>query len=99
MVHARQEEGAGPGSDVMPAAHRAARFCFVLLIVALPWSIAPMTIAAVVCSALTVPIWAKESSREPFRTPVTLPMVGWAAALVLSALFAIDLGASVSRLG
>ena len=77
---------------------QAARFCFFLLIIVLPWTIAPMSIAAAACGALTVPIWVARRNREAFRNPVTLPAIGWMAALILSAVFALNPTASLSRL-
>ena len=70
-----------------------------LLALALPWTIAPMSIAAIACAALTL-AWCLRGPRGPWRpTPVDLPALGWLAALVLSAAFAADPAASFARLG
>ena len=79
--------------------HKSARFCFVLLIISLPWSIAPMSIAAAACGALSVVIWLIDRNRQPFRNPVAIPWIAWMAALILSAVFAQDPSASFARLG
>jgi O-antigen ligase len=88
-----------PKASRQPTLHRVARFCFLLLIVALPWTIAPMSITAVMCAAATVPIWIGERDRTPFRNPVTIAALAWLAALVLSAAFGLNPSASWSRLG
>ncbi len=76
---------------------RAAGWSFLLLVAALPWSIAPMSIAAGLCAALTLALWLRRPRRWP-RTPVTWPALAWAAALALSAAFALDRAASLPRL-
>lgn len=80
-----------------PGARRAAFTCFVLLILALPWSIAPMSVTAALCGALTVPLWLAARKSEWLRTPVTWPALGWLAALVLSATLAVDSASSWGR--
>ena len=76
---------------------RAAGWSFLLLAAALPWSIAPMSIAAGLCAALTLALWLSRPSRWP-STPVLWPALAWAAALALSAAFALDRAASLPRL-
>lgn len=96
-VHCRGEVSLVRSDSFAPGAHRAAAFCFVLLILALPWSIAPMSITAALCSALTVPLWVMGRNFNVFRTPVLLATLGWLAALVLSATWAVDSAASWPR--
>src|SRR5262245_27890604 len=76
---------------------RAAAAAFLLLAAVLPWTIAPMGIAAGLCAALSLGAVAR-GARWP-RTPVDLPALAWGAALVLSALLAEDRAASLPRLG
>ncbi len=76
-----------------------ARFCFLLLIIALPWSIAPMSIATAACGLLTVVVWVIDRKWEPLHHPLAIPWIVWMSALVLSAVFAQDPSASWSRLG
>lgn len=80
------------------ALERAAGAGFVLFALALPWTIAPMGIAAALCGALTLAALARGRARWP-RTPVDLPAVAWAVALALAAWFALDRAASLPRLG
>jgi len=77
----------------------AASVCFVPLILALPWSIAPMTIAAILCGFLTLIQWLKAPLPRREWSPVAIPALGWLAAMLLSASFALDRSASLSRLG
>lgn len=76
---------------------RVADGVFLLLAAALPWSIAPMSIAAGICAALTLIVWVRRPGRWPV-TPVLVPTVLWAVALLLSAGFALDRSASLPRL-
>ena len=80
-----------------PALERAQDFSFLLLALVLPWTIAPMGIATGLCAALAVTGFALGSGRWT-RTPVDLPAIGWALALTLAALFAVDREASLPRL-
>lgn len=75
----------------------AAAGSFLLLAASLPWSIAPMSIAAGLCAALTLPLWMRRPGLVAERTPVDLPALGWLAALALSAAFALDRTASLAR--
>src|SRR5262245_18345193 len=84
-----------PSSPLQIATH----ICFVLLILCLPWSIAPMTIAALLSGLLTLILWLKSPLPRPAWSPVLFRALGWLAALALSAAFAIDRTASLSRLG
>jgi len=70
---------------------------FLLLVAALPWSIAPMSIAAGLCAAFTLALWLRRPAAWP-GTPVTWPALAWAAALALSAVLALDRDASLPRL-
>ena len=74
---------------------RASTASFLLLAAAVPWSVAPMSIALVLCAALTLLVWA--SPPRWTRTPVDFPALGWLAALSLASLFAVDPGASWPR--
>ena len=76
----------------------AARFCFMLLIITLPWTIAPMTIAAVACGTLTLLAAPRRSAQFLGRNPVSLAALGWIAALLLSTLASEDRAGSVHRL-
>lgn len=69
-----------------------------MLIAALPWTIAPLSIAAVACGALTLAWVGLERGRPWPRTPIDLPALAWALALILSATFALDRTASLGRL-
>ncbi|MCC6348637.1 MAG: O-antigen ligase family protein [Candidatus Eisenbacteria bacterium] len=76
----------------------AAGAAFVLFAFVLPGSIAPMGIGAALCGALTIAAIASGRARWPY-TPVNLAWLGWLLALLLSAVFAVDRGASLPRLG
>ena len=73
--------------------------CFMLLIIALPWSIAPMSIAAVTCGALTLAAMLLPPGGRWQATPVDRPALAWSLSLGLSAVFGLDPGASFPRLG
>ncbi len=75
----------------------AAAWAFALLFVTLPGPIAPMGIATGLCVVTTLALVATRHERWP-RTPVDRAMLGWALALLLSALFAQDRAASLPRL-
>jgi len=66
------------------ALERAAAFSFLLLAAALPWSIAPMSIAVVLCGALTLAVWWLPGGPRWYRTPIDYPALGWLVALVLA---------------
>jgi len=76
---------------------RVAGGSFLLLVAALPWTIAPMSIAAGACATLTLAVWASRPTRFP-RTPVAWPTLAWLVALLLAAWFALDRAASLPRL-
>src|SRR5262245_60746617 len=76
---------------------RIAGWAFLLLAAVLPWTIAPMGIATGLCAALTLVLVAR-GARWP-ATPVALPALAWAAALLLAALFAENREASLGRIG
>jgi len=75
---------------------RVAAWAFLLLVAALPWSIAPMSIATSLCAALTLAVWVRRPVRWP-ATPVLVPTLAWAVAMLLAAWFALDRGASLPR--
>lgn len=70
---------------------------FLLLAAALPWTIAPMTIATAICAALTLPLWVRTPSLVAERTPVDFPGLVWLCALVIAAACALDPIASFPR--
>ena len=69
---------------------RAAGLSFVLLATALPWSIAPISIAVVLCGALTLATWWRPGGERWARTPIDLPALGWLAAMVVATAFSLD---------
>jgi O-antigen ligase len=77
---------------------RAASFSFLLLAAALPWSIAPMSIAVVACGVLTLAVWWLPGGPRWTRTPVDLPALGWIAALVIASIAGQDPSSSMSRI-
>jgi O-antigen ligase len=79
-----------------PWLDRAAGWSFLLLVAASPWSIAPMSITAGLCGALTLLLWWRRPGQLP-GTPVAWPTLAWLAALLLSAAFALDRSASLPR--
>ena len=76
---------------------RVAGWSFLLLVAALPWSIAPMSIAVGICATLTVAVWVLRPGRWP-ATPVAWPALAWLVASALAAWFALDRAASLPRL-
>src|SRR2546426_445260 len=76
----------------------AARFCFMLLIITLPWTIAPMTIAALACGAFTLLAAPRRSAQLLGRNPVSWAALGWLAALLMSTLASEDRAGSLHRL-
>lgn len=78
---------------------RAAAASFLLLVAALPWSIAPMSIGVALCGALTLGAWlAAPGGLRRFASPVTAPALGWLAALALATLTAVDPAGSAPRI-
>jgi O-antigen ligase len=69
---------------------RAAAFSFLLLAAALPWSIAPISIAVVLCGVLTLAAWWAPGGARWQRTPLDLPALAWIAALALASVFALE---------
>jgi O-antigen ligase len=90
-------ETPAPPSGAEPLLDRVAGWSFLLLVAALPWSIAPMSISAGICGAFTLAIWARRPGRWPL-TPVAWPTLAWLIAFTLSAWFALDRAASLPRL-
>src|SRR5205085_7816221 len=72
---------------------------FVLLIITLPWSIAPMSIGAAICGLTTLLLWILPGAPRPRSAPVDRAALGWLVAMVLAATFAVDRSASFARLG
>ncbi len=65
---------------------RAAQLSFLLLFASLPWSIAPMSIAATLCITLTLAVGAVRRDLSWLRTPVLIPGLGWLLALGIATL-------------
>ena len=80
------------------ALERAAALSFLLLAAALPWSIAPMSIAVVLCGALTLAAWWRPGGARWLRTPVDFPALGWLAALVVATVASQDPSGSAGRI-
>ncbi len=86
-----------PPATPEPLLDRVAGWSFLLFVAALPWSIAPMSIAVAICAPLTLARWIRRSDRWP-ATPVAWPALAWFAAFALSAWFAVDRAASLVQL-
>ena len=84
-----------PGSE--RTLERLAEWSFLLLVAALPWTIAPMGITTALCAAATLALWLRRGYGPP-RTPVAWPTLTWFLALALCAATALDRGASLPRL-
>jgi O-antigen ligase len=69
---------------------RVASFSFLLLTAALPWSIAPISIAVVLCGVLTLAAWWSPGGPRWYRTPIDIPALGWIAALLIASAFALE---------
>ncbi len=80
------------------ALERAAALSFLLLAAALPWSIAPMSIAVVLCGVLTVALWWRSGGPRWVRTPIDLPALGWLAALAIATAAGLDPSGSAGRI-
>ena len=83
---------------------RASTVAFLLLAAALPWSVAPISIALVLCAALTLLVWGVRGAQAEgeararwVSTPVDLPALAWIAALAIASVFAVDPGQSWPR--
>lgn len=87
-----------PVKDSVGRLHAAATICFALLIVALPWKMAPMTIAAIATAVLTLLLWVKPPRPSWPDAPVGRAWAGWAAALLIAAVCALDPLSSLPRL-
>jgi O-antigen ligase len=87
----------GPARDPSAPLGRAASLSFLLLAAALPWSIAPISIAVVLCAALTVAVWWGRDGVRWERTPIDLPALAWVAALLIASAFALDPAGSFPR--
>lgn len=85
-----------PRSRPLAAAiERAAGGSLLLFVAALPWAIAPISIAAGICGFVTLLLWIGRPPRD--AAPVVLSGAGWFLACVLAAAFALDPAASWSR--
>src|SRR6185295_3939501 len=89
----------GPRSAAMSSAlERAAALSFLLLAAALPWSIAPMSVAVALCGALTLAAWWLPGGARWVRTPLDFPALGWIAALVVATVASQDPSGSAGRI-
>jgi O-antigen ligase len=79
------------------ALERGAALSFLLLAAALPWSIAPMSIAVALCGALTLACWWRPGGARWVRTPVDPAALVWLLALVIAAFAGEDPAGSVHR--
>ena len=77
---------------------RAAGLSFLLLAAALPWSIAPISIALVLCGALTLATWWLPGGERWVRTPIDLPALGWLFACIVATVFSLDPAESAPRI-
>jgi O-antigen ligase len=84
----------------MPAdpVSKAAGLAFLLLMLVLPWTIAPMSIATGLCAALTLWAWIRSRGADVPRTPIEWPAAAWFVAMVISAVFALNPSASLPRI-
>ena len=80
------------------AIERSAALSFLLLAAALPWSIAPMSIAVALCGALTLAAWWLPGGVRWVRTPLDLPALGWIAALIVATVASQDPSGSTGRI-
>jgi O-antigen ligase len=80
------------------ALERAAALSFLLLVAALPWSIAPMSIAVALCGALTLAAWWRPGGVRWVRTPLDFPALGWLVALVVATVTSQDPSGSAGRI-
>jgi O-antigen ligase len=84
-----------PRTDLLACA---AEYAFLLLVLVLPWTIAPMSIATGICGVLTAALWLRDRGDSIPWTPVTRPGILWFATLVVVALFAENVSASLPRI-
>ena len=80
------------------ALERAAALSFLVLAAALPWSIAPMSVAVALCGALTLAAWWLPGGARWVRTPLDFPALGWLAALVAATVASQDPSGSAGRI-
>lgn len=83
---------------MLAALERASALSFLLLVAALPWSIAPMSIAVVLCGVLTLAVWWRRGGERWLRTPIDFPAVGWLAAVVIATVAGENLNGSIGRI-
>ncbi|HXF59688.1 MAG TPA: O-antigen ligase family protein [Candidatus Saccharimonadales bacterium] len=76
---------------------KASALSLLILVATLPWTVAPMSIALVLCAALTILVWQLRGPARWVKTPVDLPALGWILALAVASLFALDPRASWPR--
>ncbi len=93
------KEGRRPIKRIQASLQLLATFGFMLLIIALPWSIAPMSIGAAICGTTTLLLWFLPRGPKPEPTPVLLAGAFWMLALFIVAWCALDRSASLPRLG
>jgi O-antigen ligase len=76
-----------------------AAVCFLLWIAAGYWTVAPMSITAALALAAAIAHWLARPAPRWDRSRADFGAAAWAVALLLSAWFAVDRGASLARLG
>jgi len=76
----------------------AAAAAFLIWVAAGYWTVAPMSISVGVMLAVSVVRWVTQPGPRWSRSPMDPAATGWAIALLLSALFAVDRSASLPRL-
>lgn len=79
------------------ALERGAALSFLLLAAALPWSIAPMSIAVALSGALTLACWWRPGGVRWVRTPVDPAALTWLLALAIAAFAGEDPAGSIQR--
>jgi O-antigen ligase len=80
------------------ALERAAALSFLLLVAALPWSIAPMSIAVALLGALTLAALWRPGGVRWIRTPLDFSALGWLVALVVATVGSQDPSGSAGRI-
>jgi len=66
--------------------------CFLLLVAALPWTIAPMSVASIATAVLTLAQWLRAPRPRWPATPIPVAWAAWVAALAAAAAFGLDPG-------
>jgi O-antigen ligase len=64
--------------------------CFLLLMAALPWTIAPMSVAAIATAVLTLAMWLRPPRPRWPATPMPVAWAAWLLAIAAAAAFGLD---------